>query len=111
MGEMHKLCAFGWVAHSRNSRLRIFTKDTQIFYGSPSLLILAIKRSISLRLKYPHCSLNSRCELYALMRYGGGLPWHREAGLQAMGGMQLGEATMWSAARRRRTPRWESSWG
>jgi hypothetical protein len=31
----------------------------------------------------------------ALMRYGGGLPWHRQAGLQAMGGMPLGEATMW----------------
>ena len=31
----------------------------------------------------------------ALMRYGGGLPWYRQAGLQAMGGMPLGEATMW----------------
>jgi hypothetical protein len=31
----------------------------------------------------------------ALMRYGGGLPWHRQAGLQAMGGMPLSEATMW----------------
>jgi transposase len=31
----------------------------------------------------------------ALMRYGGGLPWHRQAGLQAMGGAPLGEATMW----------------
>src|SRR5262245_9228848 len=31
----------------------------------------------------------------ALMRYGGGLPWHRQAGLQEMGGMPLGEATMW----------------
>jgi transposase len=31
----------------------------------------------------------------ALMRYGGGLPWHRQAGLQAMGGMPIGEATMW----------------
>jgi hypothetical protein len=31
----------------------------------------------------------------ALMRYGGGLPWHRQAGLQAMGGMPLAEATMW----------------
>jgi len=30
-----------------------------------------------------------------LMRYGGGLPWHRQVGLQAMGGMPLGEATMW----------------
>jgi Transposase IS66 family len=31
----------------------------------------------------------------ALMRYGGGLPWHRQAGLQAMGEAPLGEATMW----------------
>src|SRR5262245_51988574 len=31
----------------------------------------------------------------ALMRYGGGLPWHRQAGLQSMGGTPLGEATMW----------------
>jgi hypothetical protein len=31
----------------------------------------------------------------ALMRYGGGLPWHRQAGLQSMGGAPLGEATMW----------------
>jgi hypothetical protein len=31
----------------------------------------------------------------ALMRCGGGLPWHRQAGLQAMGGAPLGEATMW----------------
>lgn len=31
----------------------------------------------------------------ALMRYGGGLPWHRQAGLQAMGGVPLAEATMW----------------
>lgn len=31
----------------------------------------------------------------ALMRYGGGLPWHRQAGLQAMAGAPLGEATMW----------------
>jgi hypothetical protein len=31
----------------------------------------------------------------ALMKYGGGLPWHRQAGLQAMGEMPLGEATMW----------------
>src|SRR5262249_44147325 len=31
----------------------------------------------------------------ALMRYGGGLPWHRQAGLQAMGGMPLGGGTMW----------------
>jgi hypothetical protein len=29
------------------------------------------------------------------MRYGGGLPWHRQAALQAMGGAPLGEATMW----------------
>jgi hypothetical protein len=31
----------------------------------------------------------------ALMRYGGGLPWYRQAGLQAMGGAPLVEATMW----------------
>ncbi|MGH7393425.1 MAG: IS66 family transposase [Candidatus Rokuibacteriota bacterium] len=31
----------------------------------------------------------------ALMRYGGGLPWHRQSGLQAMGGAPLSEATMW----------------
>jgi transposase len=31
----------------------------------------------------------------ALMRYGGGLPWHRQAGLQAMGGVPLAESTMW----------------
>lgn len=31
----------------------------------------------------------------ALMRYGAGLPWHRQAGLQAMGGVPLSEATMW----------------
>jgi transposase len=31
----------------------------------------------------------------ALMRYGGGLPWHRQSGLQAMCGAPLGEATMW----------------
>lgn len=30
-----------------------------------------------------------------LLRYGGGLPWYRQAGLQAMGGVPLGEATMW----------------
>jgi transposase len=30
----------------------------------------------------------------ALMRYGGGLPWHRQSGLQAMCGAPLGEATM-----------------
>jgi hypothetical protein len=31
----------------------------------------------------------------ALMRYGAGLPWYRQAGLQAMGGAPIGEATMW----------------
>jgi transposase len=31
----------------------------------------------------------------ALMRYGGGLPWYRQAGLQAMAGVPLGEATLW----------------
>jgi transposase len=31
----------------------------------------------------------------ALMKYGGGLPWHRQAGLQAMGGVPLAESTMW----------------
>src|SRR5215475_8187430 len=31
----------------------------------------------------------------ALMRYGGGHPWHRQSGLQAMCGAPLGEATMW----------------
>ncbi len=31
----------------------------------------------------------------ALMRYGGGLPWYRQAGLQAMGGVPLAESTMW----------------
>jgi transposase len=31
----------------------------------------------------------------ALMRYGGGLPWHRQAGLEAMGGAPLAEAAMW----------------
>jgi len=31
----------------------------------------------------------------ALMRYGGGLPWYRQAGLQALGGVPLSEATMW----------------
>jgi len=30
-----------------------------------------------------------------LMRYGGGLPWYRQAGLQAMGGVPLSESTMW----------------
>ena len=31
----------------------------------------------------------------ALMRYGAGLPWYRQAGLQAMGGVPLSEATLW----------------
>jgi hypothetical protein len=31
----------------------------------------------------------------ALMRYGGGLPWYRQAGLQAMAGVPLSEATLW----------------
>lgn len=31
----------------------------------------------------------------ALMRYGGGLPWYRQAGLQAMAGGPLSEATLW----------------
>jgi transposase len=31
----------------------------------------------------------------ALMKYGGGLPWHRQAGLQAMAGVPLAEATLW----------------
>src|SRR5262245_40769870 len=31
-----KLCAFGWLAHSRNSRLRLFTEGTQIA-GAQSL--------------------------------------------------------------------------
>jgi hypothetical protein len=31
----------------------------------------------------------------ALMRYGGGLPWYRLSGLQAMGGVPLSEATLW----------------
>jgi transposase len=30
-----------------------------------------------------------------LLRYGGGLPWYRQASLQAMGGVPLSEATMW----------------
>jgi hypothetical protein len=29
-GEIQHQCAFGWLAHSRNSRLRLFTEDTQI---------------------------------------------------------------------------------
>jgi hypothetical protein len=31
----------------------------------------------------------------ALMRYGGGMPWYRQATLQAMGGVPLSQATMW----------------
>jgi transposase len=31
----------------------------------------------------------------ALMKYGGGMPWHRQSVLQAMCGVPLGEATMW----------------
>lgn len=31
----------------------------------------------------------------AVMRYGGGLPWHRQAGLQAMAGVPLSASTMW----------------
>lgn len=31
----------------------------------------------------------------ALMKAGAGLPWHRLSGLQAMGGVPLGESTMW----------------
>jgi transposase len=31
----------------------------------------------------------------ALMKYGGGLPWTRQAGLQEMGGVPLSETTMW----------------
>lgn len=31
----------------------------------------------------------------ALMRYGGGLPWYRLSGLQAMGGVPLSQATLW----------------
>jgi hypothetical protein len=29
------------------------------------------------------------------MKYGGGLPWYRQAGLQAMGGVPLSETTLW----------------
>jgi transposase len=32
---------------------------------------------------------------FALMRYGAGLPWNRQAGLQSMGGVPLSESTMW----------------
>jgi transposase len=31
----------------------------------------------------------------AIMKYGGGLPWHRQSGLQAMAGVPLSESTMW----------------
>jgi hypothetical protein len=31
----------------------------------------------------------------AVMRYGGGLPWHRQSGLQSMAGVPLSESTMW----------------
>jgi hypothetical protein len=31
----------------------------------------------------------------AVMRYGGGLPWTRQAGLQAMSGVRLSESTLW----------------
>ncbi len=31
----------------------------------------------------------------AVMKYGGGLPWHRQSGLQAMAGVPLAESTMW----------------
>lgn len=31
----------------------------------------------------------------AVMRYSGGLPWHRQAELQAMSGVPLAESTMW----------------
>lgn len=31
----------------------------------------------------------------AVLRYGGGLPWHRQARLQAMAGVPLSESTMW----------------
>jgi hypothetical protein len=31
----------------------------------------------------------------AVMKYGGGLPWHRQSGLQAMAGTPLAESTMW----------------
>jgi transposase len=31
----------------------------------------------------------------ALMKYGSGLPWYRQAGLQTMGGVPLAESTMW----------------
>jgi len=29
IGEYEYRCAFGWLAHSRNSRLRLFTEDTR----------------------------------------------------------------------------------
>lgn len=31
----------------------------------------------------------------ALMKYGGGMPWHRQSGLQSMFGVPLSQATMW----------------
>lgn len=31
----------------------------------------------------------------AIMKYGGGLPWYRQAGLQSMAGVPLAESTMW----------------
>jgi transposase len=31
----------------------------------------------------------------AIMKYGGGLPWYRQSGLQAMAGVPLSESTMW----------------
>lgn len=31
----------------------------------------------------------------AVMKYGGGLPWYRQSGLQAMAGVPLSESTMW----------------
>src|SRR5262245_22676549 len=31
----------------------------------------------------------------AVMKYGGGLPWYRQSGLQAMAGVPLAESTMW----------------
>lgn len=31
----------------------------------------------------------------ALMRYGGGMPWYRQSGLQTMCGVPLSQATMW----------------
>jgi len=31
----------------------------------------------------------------AIMKYGGGLPWYRQSGLQSMAGVPLSESTMW----------------